>query len=301
MRTILIRLLDYFFSTRPVLFMPVWTVALLGAGQAAGRPISPETAGSLLFATACLFGAVYLVNQIFDKESDRINNKGYFIPRDIIAVQEAVVLAVGLNLAALAVSLLISGYAFVLFIAIAILGILYSAPPLRLKDRAWMGLLANMLAHGSIVYLIGVGWNEDLEWRHLLHSLPYFFAVGAIYLNTTLPDVEGDKQVGKGTVAVAYGPRFAQGLALVFVLLAIGIAVYTRDFDFLLPAILSLPLFALALDRKSVRFSVWATKAALLLLSLAAALYFYWYVLILAAGFWAVRTYYKRRFGMVYP
>lgn len=295
------KLLDYFFATRPVLFMPVWTVALLGAGQAAGHRISSETAGSLFFATGCLFGAVYLVNQIFDRESDRINNKGFFLSRGMVSVPEAAVLAVGLNLAALAVSLLISGYAFVLFISIVILGIVYSAPPFRLKDRAWPALAANMLAHGTIVYLIGAGWNENLEWRGWLHSLPYFFAVGAIYLNTTLPDVEGDKRAGKNTVAVVFGGRFAQGMALVFVLIAIGTAVLTRDLDFLLPAVLSLPLFALALDRKSTRFSMWATKAALGLLSLAAALYFWWYVLILAAGFAAVRVYYKRRFGMVYP
>lgn len=301
MRDVLGKLLDYFFSTRPVLFMPVWTVAILGAGQAVGHRISGSTAGSLLFATACLFGAVYLVNQIFDRESDRINNKGFFLSRGIVSVPEAVVLAAGLNLAALAVSLLISGYAFVLFVAIVILGVVYSAPPFRLKDRAWAALFANMLAHGSIVYLVGAGWNENLEWKHLVKSLPYFFAVGAIYLNTTLPDVEGDRQVRKKTVAVVYGERFAQGAGLVFVLAAIGIAVYTRDFDFLLPAILALPLFALALDRKSVKYSVWATKAALVLLSLAAALYFWWYVLILAAGFLAARIYYKRRFGMVYP
>ncbi|HXF48302.1 MAG TPA: UbiA family prenyltransferase [Verrucomicrobiae bacterium] len=301
MRAVLIRLLDYFFSTRPVLFMPVWTVALLGAGQAAGHRISGSIAGSLFFATACLFGAVYLVNQIFDRESDRINKKGFFLSREILSVAEAAVLAASLNLAALAVSLLVSGYAFVLFVCIVILGIIYSAPPFRLKDRAWAALFANMLAHGSIVYLIGAGWNENLEGRHLIQSLPYFFAVGGIYLNTTLPDVEGDRRVGKNTVAVVYGERFAQGLALVFVLGAIGIAVYTRDFDFLLPAILALPLFALALDRKSIKYSVWGTKGALLLLSLAAALYFWWYVLILAAGFWAVRVYYKRRFGMAYP
>lgn len=298
---VLKRLLDYFFAMRPVLFMPVWTVALLGAGRAAGHRISMEAAGSLLFATACLFGAVYLVNQIFDRESDRINNKGFFLSRGIISVPEAAVLAVGLNLAALAVALLISGYAFVLFFLIVILGVIYSAPPFRLKDRAWPALLANMLAHGSIVYLIGAGWREDLHQVHWLRSLPYFFAVGAIYLNTTLPDVEGDKQAGKRTVTVVYGDRFAQALALAFVLTAIGLAVYTRDFDFLLPAILSLPLFALALDKKSVKFSIWATKAALVLISLAAALYYYWYVLVLAAGFWATRTYYKRRFGMVYP
>ena len=301
MQTFFIKLLDYFFATRPVLFMPVWTVALLGAGPATGHRLSHGSAGGLLFATACLFGAVYLVNQIFDRACDRINNKGFFLSRGIVSVPEAVILAIGLALAALAVAILVSGYAFVLFIAIIFLGIIYSAPPFRLKDRAWPALLANMQAHGIIVYLVGAVWEEELELPHLIHSLPYFFAVGAIYLNTTLPDVEGDRPVGKKTVAVVYGEKLAQILALVFVLVAIGIAVYTRDYDFLLPAIASLPLFALALDRKSITFSVWATKAALVLLSLSAALYYYWYVLILAAGFLAVRVYYKHRFGMVYP
>ncbi len=298
---ILTKLLDYFFSTRPVLFMPVWTVAILGAGQAGGHRLSTGTAGSLLFAAACLFGAVYLVNQIFDKESDRINDKGYFLSREIISVPEAVMLAVTLNLAALAIAFLISGYAFVLFVVIVVLGIVYSAPPLRLKDRAWAGLLANMLAHGSIVYLFGAGWVEELGWREIIRSFPYFFAVGGIYLNTTLPDVEGDRRAGKKTIAVVHGQRFAQGLALVFVLAATGISIFTRDYDFLLPAILALPFFALALDRRSVKCSIWGTKAALLLLSAAAALYYYWYVLILAAGFLAARIYYKRRFGVQYP
>ena len=281
--------------------MPVWTVALLGAGRALGHRVSSETAGGLFFSTACLFGAVYLVNQIFDRVSDRINYKGFFLSGGIISVPEAVVLAVGLNLSALAVAFLVSGYALVLFVVIVILGIIYSAPPFRLKDRAWPALLANMLAHGSVVYLIGAGWEGDLVLSHLARSLPYLFAVGAIYLNTTLPDVEGDKQAGKKTVAVVYGERFAQGMALVFVLAAIATAIYTRDYDFLLPAILSLPLFALALDKRSVTFSVWGTKAALVLLSASAALYYYGYVLILVAGFLATRVYYKRRFGRVYP
>lgn len=298
---ILTKIIDYIFSTRPVLFMPVWTAAILGAGQAAGHRLSIETAGSLLFASACLFGAVYLVNQIFDKESDRINDKGYFLSREIISVPEAVVITAGLNFAALAIAFLISGYAFVLFAAIVVLGIIYSAPPLRLKDRAWAGLLANMLAHGSIVYLIGAGWVEELGYREIIRSLPYFFAVGGIYLNTTLPDVEGDRQAGKRTVAVVYGQRFAQGLALVFVLVAASISIFTRDYDFLLPAVLALPFFALALDKKSVKFSIWGTKAALLLLSVSAVLYYYWYALILAAGFLAVRIYHKRRFGVQYP
>jgi len=297
----LTKLLDYFFATRPVLFMPVWTVALLGAGGKSGRRLSGETVGSLLFATACLFGAVYLVNQIFDRETDQINNKGYFLSQGIVTVLEAAILAIGLNLAALAVAFLVSGYAFVLFVTIVILGILYSAPPLRLKDRAWPALLANMLAHGSMVYLIGASWSEELNNKDIIRSLPYFFAVGSIYLNTTLPDVEGDRRVGKRTVAVAYGQRFTQGLALFFVLVAISVSVFTRDFDFLIPAILTLPFFALALDKKKAKFSTWGTRAALLLLSLSAAQYYYWYVLILAAGFLATRIYYKRRFGMMYP
>lgn len=297
----LTKLLDYFFSTRPVLFMPVWTVALLGAGGKARHQLSGETVGSLLFATACLFGAVYLVNQIFDRETDRINNKGYFLSEEIIGVPEAAILAAGLNLAALAAAFLVSGYAFVLFVAIVILGLAYSAPPLRLKDRAWPALFANMLAHGSIVYLAGAGWNEELHLGEVFRSLPYFFAVGAIYLNTTLPDVEGDRRAGKRTVAVVYGERFTQGLSLFFVLVAASISIFIRDYDFLIPAILTLPFFALALDKKKAKFSTWGTKAALLLLSLSAALYYYGYVLILAAGFLATRIYYKRRFGRVYP
>lgn len=301
----MLRFWDYFFVLRPVLWLPVWTVSLLGARSAlrhqAGTTLGTRSNLLLILTGALLFGAVYLLNQIFDIESDRVNRKLRFLPEKLISVTAAVRETVLLNMAALIVAFSVSIQTGWLAASIVILGILYSAPPFRLKNHPLGGLLANMLAHGSIVFWLGWSFIGKLSGTAVLQSLPYFLSVGGIYLNTTVPDIPGDARAGKRTLAVIWGPKWTRLLAVLLVTTAALAAYRVHEVPLLVAALASLPPFLLALLQNSTRLTILSTKLALVVLSAFACYYSPPYLLILIVGFLATRLYYRRRFGLVYP
>jgi len=183
-----------------------------------------------------------------------------------------------------------------------ILGVAYSFPPLSLKDRPWGGLLANMLGHGLLAF--SFGWltaSPFFSLRLLCYSLPYGPAIGAVYLNTTLPDREGDRIVRKRTLGVILGRRRVVLLSTIFVLLAAGGGYLNRDFPLLASSLLVLPFFVRANFGSGMEVVMRATKVSILVLSGAAALLFPWYLLLLVVGFIGSRLYYRRRFDLAYP
>lgn len=295
-------LLDYFFVLRPVLMMPVWTIFLLGAGFRASHLPDRITLDLVLtyLLMFWLFGAVYLLNQYFDTESDRLNIKLHFLPLGLVSKPAAMFLCILLNVTALAVAPIVSLPAVVLTVLIVLLGIAYSAPPWRLKDRPYAALIANATAHGSTVFLFGWFAAGGSILEGAITSLPYFLAVGAIYLLTTVPDTEGDLVVGKRTLAVVMGRPRAARWAFGWYLAAVLLAIYTLDLLFLLAA-LPVALFFYRAARGDADVAKQTVRWAVGLLSAVACIYYPWYALVLVGGFFATRSYYKRRFDLVYP
>jgi 4-hydroxybenzoate polyprenyltransferase len=294
--------LDYFFVLRPVLLVPVWTVFLRGAAFDSlplPAPLSAQLVG-MLVASAWLFGAVYVLNQYFDIETDRANQKLHFLPLGLVSRGAAIYLYVSLTAGALLVAGWISGKVLGLCLAVAVLGYLYSAPPWRLKDRPFWALFANTAAHGTLVFLLGWFLTPRAGFAGLVASLPYFFAVGAIYILTTVPDVEGDRAAGKKTLSVHLGTRRAARWALGWYWAGVLVALYTLDLLFLMVAVPLAYLFVRAADgtprraRSTVRWAVGG-------LSLAACVHYPWYLAVLAAGFLITRRYYRWRFDLRYP
>lgn len=297
----MLKYLDYLFLIRPVLMPPVWTILLLGhrrSAQVAGEGHLPGLAVLLI---TFLVGGVYVLNQIFDIESDRLNKKLYFLPLGYISKRSAIVEMIILNVASIVPAFLISMQLGVLFIMGALFGFFYSAPPFSLKNRPIGGLFSNALAHGSLAFLIGWVMNRSLTAESLLYSLPYLLAVAAIYLNTTVPDLEGDRSTGKTTFAVQWGVGRTVILSTSLVGLAILVSLGTKDFPFLIASAASFPLFILSAITKNDRIIAITTKASILLLSIAAGIFYPWYFLVLIVGFVGTRLFYKARFNLDYP
>ncbi len=293
--------LDYLFLIRPVLMPPVWTIVLLGhrrSTQVAGEGNLPGLA--ILLATF-LVGGVYVLNQIFDIESDRLNQKLFFLAKGLISVRSACWELAILNLMAIVPAFLISIQLGLLFVLGAVFGLIYSAPPLALKNRPFGGLFLNALAHGNLAFLIGWSMNSSVSPRALLFSLPYMLAVAAIYLHTTVPDVKGDRRCGKVTLAVKWGKEKTILLAPVLVAAAIALSAAVQDFPFLIASSLSFPLFAFSALSRKERMVVLTSKVSILLLSVAAGVFYRWYFVILVFGFVFTRIYYKARFDLDYP
>jgi 4-hydroxybenzoate polyprenyltransferase len=299
--SIFIRIADHFFVLRPMLHLPVWTILLLGY-SANLIPIHYSTTLLLVLVSGTgLFGAVFLINQIYDIESDRINDKIHFLPKGIISIKTAWVMTIALNLVSLAIAFTLSMVTGFVALLIVMLGIAYSVPPIVLKNRSWLAILANALGHGTLVYLLGyVVAGGDLSLG-ALRSLPYFFAVGAVYIGTTLPDIDGDKSTGKITLGVKLGLKKAILLLFALYLAALVVSLFVGDIIFWIAAGIVAPFYFWALTNRTTRTSLMAIKASILSLSLAAAYLFPLYLIFLILLIIATRYYYKYRFQLDYP
>jgi len=299
-----VRIFDRYFFARPVLMPPVWTIVLLAAAQGEQSFLSSLSVVSLrtwagLAWCFFLFGGVYIFNQIFDIESDRLNDKLYFLPRSILSVRSATAqygLFTGL---ALAGGWWMGEVWFCTSVAIAVLGVAYSLPPIRLKDRPFGGLLANAIGHGTLVYYLGSALGRPDSVPVWGASSSYALAVAALYVLTTIPDRAGDEITGKRTISTRFGPRAAAVIATVFVLGAGVAGIFHDQWPLVISAGVSLPFFAAT--AASQTFCGSAVRVALLSLSFFACLAFWPYVFVLVVLYLSTRWYYRRRFGVSYP
>jgi 4-hydroxybenzoate polyprenyltransferase len=297
----MLKYFDYLFFLRPVLMPPVWTILLLGHHRSSQLNGNSHLPGLALLLITFLVGAVYILNQIFDIESDRLNRKLFFLAQGYISIKSAIYELVLLDLAAIVPAFIISWQLGILFTIGMAFGFLYSTPPINLKNRPISGLAINSLAHGNLAFLIGWCMNSTFALRGLYFSLPYMLAVGAIYLNTTIPDMEGDKRIGKLTLSVKWGKGKTLILSSILVAIAIFLSILVKDVPFLIASSLSFPFFVFCVFNKTERHIVSTTKLSILLLSIAAGFFYLWYFAVLIVGFIGTRLYYKARFNLDYP
>jgi 4-hydroxybenzoate polyprenyltransferase len=280
---------------------PVWTILLLGHYRASQFSTFDNPAGFVFFLISLSIGAVYILNQIHDIESDRINKKLFFLAEGHISLLNAWVETILLILIGIIGAFFISFQLGILFVAGFLFGFLYSAPPFSLKNKHIWGLLSNALGHGSLTFLIGWCINLNFSSKAFLFSMPYLLAVSAVYLNTTLPDIQGDKKVKKITLGVKLGISKAARLSVIFVSSSILLAWIGRDWIFMIAGVLSLPFFLYAALTKKTKQIILSNKMAVLFLTIAAGIFYPWYFILLLVGFVGTRIYYKLRFNITYP
>lgn len=306
----IVKLLDYVFVLRPTLFFPVWTV--YAAGYFAFHRFAPggmngATTGmageslTLLLSLSLLMGAAFILNQLCDIATDAQNHKLFLIAHRHISPNAARLQTILLSGAGLLIAFYYSHDIGLLFLAIFLLtGILYSVAPFQWKDRPFLGLLSNA---GGALLIFSAGWwsVETGLGMPVRHALPYMLAVGAVYLYTTLLDLDGDARTQKLTFGVKYGwrPTIIAGCACEIA--ATGIAFYVNDPVIFYPALLSVPFFLLAAVKQTRNDVSRAIKLPILFLALAICLKVWQYVLVLAFVFYFSKWYYRERFGLKYP
>ncbi|GAB4321347.1 MAG: hypothetical protein Kow0074_12260 [Candidatus Zixiibacteriota bacterium] len=294
-------LLDYLFFTRPVLMPPVWTIALLGVATAPDHSHPWWEWAAFVVQLWCLFGAVYTLNQICDVESDRINRKLFFLPESLISIRAAWSFTVALNLVALVLGLLFTGIYVALTAGIMLLGVAYSAGRHPWKNHPLLGFLANTVAHGMIVYVMGITFAGVYSAEAWVPAFAYACAVGAVYLATTVADIPGDQQSGKRTIGVWAGGRITMLLAAVLVGVAVILAMWQDQVVLALASLVSLPVFAWGAQSDSLRRAPRVAITGVATLTLGASVYFPVYLGLMIIGFFLARAFFRWRFGMAYP
>lgn len=319
-RRALLKLLDGFFLLRVPLLVPVWTVLLLGwitgregvglwTGRGGRYPESPVLWIALV-GFSLVVASIYVVNQIVDIESDRINHKLFLLPHGIVSVRAAWVLAVLCALAGMALSPLLGVGGIWVFALSIVLGILYNLPPASLKNHALGGVLANSLGHGMLTYL--VGWfaahcGSPVDWAllkvGLISSLSPAFANGAVFLATTIPDADGDRATAKNTFCVQFGQRATAITAFVFCAAAVATAFMMEHnaLVMVIPSAVSLVFFAWLAIAGKRQVAYQAFRWPVVLLSVAVFVVVPVFGVMLLTTFLASRLYYRYRFGIEYP
>ena len=302
-------ILDYVAVLRPTLLFPVWTLLLLGYHHGRIAQATPETHHPLhLWVTLCLYsllmGAVYIVNQIADRETDAHNDKLYLVAQGYVKLQ-ILKWQVGLLVT---LSILLSLFvfpenpAYLILILLSIgLGFAYSVRPVRLKGIPIADLCANAIGYGSIAFLVGWTTITPISVEAVCHSLPYLFSVAAAFVNTTLPDVKGDRIAGDNTTGVWLGKKQACLLSLVLLIAAIVSAALFRDWIAGATSVVCLPVFIYMNFYPKQNVIIWATRIGILMLSLCASILFPFYLLWFGIVILGTRWYYSFRFGIRYP
>lgn len=299
---------DYFFLLRPLILIPSWNFLLIGAFLARS---GERSVGSIILAVCiytCIMGGTYILNQVMDRDTDRLNKKLFLLSEGYIPVRHAYIEMAVLWLAGLVLSAFFD-ITFFLFVLISlILGVLYSLPPIKLKGKPLLDTLSNGIGYGMINFAVGWLIVKPFTWTMFIVFLPYFLSICAVFMNTTIVDRLGDERAGEKTTAVFLGARGTSIASTVIMAGAVIMAFINRDLVCLIPAVLSFPLFVYAgvyllmkEDPIPRKILIMSFRLPGVLFTLITAILYPVYIAVLVIVFIVMRVYYRRRFGIVYP
>lgn len=318
-KRILLRIGDFVFVTRPLILIPAWSFYLLGARAGSSEPGGGAPAELLDAGLVCLTAILvtaYLINQIFDREADRLNHKGHYLTEGLLSVRTVVAMAlVFFVVASIAFRNAVPAQRIPLAVSLMI-SLVYSLPPIRLCARPFVDLAANALGYGGLAFVIGFASRSELVISAWLQALPWVLLVGATFLHTTILDLDGDGRSGKITTSVKIGVGWSAFLAVLLAAAGTGWAwavSWRGHSDLVAPVVLTIALAAffyayvrvgraaLSSGDGSQRLSSNAVQLSTLTTTAAAAIFAPLYLLVLVPLVILSRFYYRARFGLRYP
>lgn len=306
----IVRACDFLFVLRPLILMPAWSFFLLGANEgyrsgiagaesAAGRPLFP---GPVVFlAMTAILGTAYLINQIFDRETDRINKKVFYIAEGFFGVKSLVIMALAYFLAASFLFHRVGPVHKAPLLCALFLSLVYSLPPFRLCSRPFLDLAANAAGFGGIAFILGFTVYDPSVGRAAVLSIPWLLLVGGTFLITTAMDTEGDRATGKITTSVFIGEPASEKLACILTGCAVIASLAVRYYFAAVPCAIAFFLCAGMYPRGSAWKRSLFVQASVLAVTLAAIAVWPAYACIVAPLAALARFYYARRFGIIYP
>lgn len=200
-------------------------------------------AGRFWLGYLCVFLLEFmtvLVNESCDIATDQRNqNAGLFSGGSRVLVENRLTQKeVNVGLGVLGIAALVSSFALLatasgsmtgaalIFALAALLGVGYTAPPIRLVYRG-LGEINVAFTHSVLVIAAGYvisGGNvaSSFPWQA---GLPLFFAILPAIVLSGIPDREADIQVGKRTLAVRFGSAGAISIAMVSIAVAMVLGI----------------------------------------------------------------------------
>jgi chlorophyll synthase len=175
--------------------------------------VSPQGQWELIAAGILLAGPMVCatsqaVNDWFDRHVDAINEPQRPIPSGRMPGRWGLYIAVLWTCLSLLVATALGPWGFGAAVAGLLLAWAYSAPPLRLKNNGWWGNAACGLSYEGLAWATGAAVMAGGAMpgaRSLALALLYSIAAHGIMTLNDFKSVEGDRQMGVGSLPVRLG------------------------------------------------------------------------------------------------
>jgi chlorophyll/bacteriochlorophyll a synthase len=205
----------------PALGMFTGSVIALGAWPPV--PLVPWTAARIALGTlmaAVLNAASNTLNQVTDLEADRINKPSRPLPSGRVRAGEAIRLAGWLYVAAFLLATAVGPQCTLLAGTAAVLTVMYSAPPFRLKAVPYLANAVIALPRGVLLKVAGWSCVRDFG-RTEPWAIGLIFGLFLLGATTTkdFADIRGDRAAGFRTLPVLLGPKRAAWVTAPFLVL----------------------------------------------------------------------------------
>ena len=190
-------------------FPPMWAFAC--GVVASGVTLDGQwllIAVGILLAGPMVCATSQAVNDWFDRHVDAINEPQRPIPSGRMPGRWGLYIALIWTLLSLVVATALGPWGFGAAIAGLLLAWAYSAPPLRLKNNGWLGNAACGLSYEGLAWVTGAAVMSGCAMpgaRSLLLALLYSIAAHGIMTLNDFKSVEGDRQMGVGSLPVRLG------------------------------------------------------------------------------------------------
>jgi len=280
---------------------PLWTMTLIGFNlDAGGARLEPFRWTLIVISLSALFGLVYLLNQMKDREGDLANGKLAIVAQGLVSPSSQRITAAALCLISMA-ALLSAGFGRLgvwMAAVFVIAGLLYNYSPAALERTPWGGVLAGL---GGSWLLLRLGAGFAGSNPALISESPYILAFTAGCILTGLPDVKGDRLTGKRTMVVVYGEGFTMGLALALISLAGVIAAFLAEWILVIAALGGGVFIAWGWLIGNRAYAVFGNKAAMVILAVGIGLSFPFFLLAIVLYYPFARWYHRVRFSLDYP
>lgn len=201
----------------------MFTGSVIALGALPPVPLTPWVAAKIALGTlmaAVLNAASNTLNQVTDLEADRINKPGRPLPSGRVTAGEALRLAGILYVLAFVLAAPVGPQCTLLAGTAAVLTVLYSAPPFRLKAVPYLANVVIAIPRGILLKV--AGWACVRDFGRLE---PWYIGLvfGLFLLGATttkdFADMRGDAAAGVRTLPVVHGPRRAAWLIAPFLVL----------------------------------------------------------------------------------
>lgn len=197
----------------------------------------------LPMSTLLIITGMYVLNDLFDADLDRINGKTKRpIPSGKVSKRQALVFVILMNVVGLSVPILANNVlGTILASTIALIGVLYSLPKISLKDKfiiktcaIGIAMACSLLLGASMYFIDNVGtdistmfyWISVQTGGQFLYPMFSGLVLAMMVLVTSplndLGDIKGDKQAGRRTIPIVLGKENTVRLSM---LITIGIAI----------------------------------------------------------------------------